>query len=968
MLFRSMGVNADYYIPDRSEGYGLNNDAVKRLNQGGYELIITIDNGISCFEQVELANSLGIDVIVTDHHEPPEKLPDAVAIINPKLEACTYPYPYLAGVGVSFKLCQALAGRIDSQELRQYVLEQIDLVTLGSIADIVPLLGENRIIAASGLEKIGSTNNIGLQALVEVCQLEDKKINSGDVGFKLGPRINAIGRLDNPIQGVELLTTKDRAQAKQLAEKLDRVNRKRQIVEERIFKEAVEMVEEDNLDQDYAIVLASEGWHAGVIGIVASKLQERYYRPTILIAIDGQLGKGSARGISGLHLFKSLVHCQEYLEGYGGHELAAGLSVKKDNIEDFKDAFIQYAREELTEDDLIPRLKVDARIELENINFDFLDELESLEPHGPSNPRPVLQVNQARHQYRLVGSNDEHLKVDIFDGKRKIDGIGFSMAGLVPILQENGKIDLVFNLKRNIWRNKEKLQLTVKDIKGARIDPVERLYKRAMKYLKNEEPKLRETWLLRRTKMTALKPNRLKQEIISELDINLTSEDEQIVEYIHQGNNFLAQFCQIDDKINLIYYITAFRALSSDNMTFIIYPTPKLVEYNYHKLRDRLNPLGISVFHGHGGLSLMNKQRLVKMLKDDEVDTLLITPQYLLYLLEKYPTLTDKIQLAFWDWDFPAEFDKLMKESFQKLPSTSKGVICSSNREVEKLNHLNLDNKVVKKGEKISLKYRVEDQRQLLKKESYLADLLDKGEKTIIFVNTAQKAVDLAQNIRARFLELEGEVGYYHHKLPYQEKRTVEELYQNGQLKVVITTLDLPLTDFDHLVFYHPHLNHFQLRAQINMIGKCNNNPRIHFLYNEYDKKINESIFMGIAPDRDTLKKIYIALTNVANRGQVKLKSERLDNYLVQIGLSGTSSPIFRAALNIFFELELIKLSSEGNHKITLQPKPARKLDLKSSIRYNEGITEKKVYNTFSKRILEEKVEILLKVIASDKI
>lgn len=468
-VFRQLSTSVDYYIPDRSEGYGLNKDIVQRLALSGYTLIVTVDNGISSLEEVELANSLGMEVIITDHHEPPKDLPAASAILNPKLKNSGYPFAQLSGVGVAFKLCQALALKIKRSQLTELVENQLDLVALGTVADIVPILGENRVIVTLGLKQFSTTANLGLQCLLQVANLEDKKINTGHLGYLLGPRINAIGRLDNPMFGVELFTTPQLARATELANKLDQANRKRQLIEETILQQAIEMIEKADLNTSAAIVLASAEWHPGVIGIVASKLVDKFYRPTILIALKNGVGKGSARGIKGLDLFQALNHCQKHLMSYGGHEMAAGLTISPEKVAEFSQAFRDFVNQKLTPTDFVPLLKIDLEVDLSDLNFDLLAEVERFEPHGFGNGKPTFVVREVAHQGRIVGSTKEHLRIKTFKNNQQVMGIGFGLAVKQKVLKSSSKIDIAFTLNRNIWQERVYLQMSLLDLVAAEV-------------------------------------------------------------------------------------------------------------------------------------------------------------------------------------------------------------------------------------------------------------------------------------------------------------------------------------------------------------------------------------------------------------------------------------------------------------------------------------------------------------------
>ncbi|MFH2013341.1 MAG: single-stranded-DNA-specific exonuclease RecJ [Pseudomonadota bacterium] len=464
------GLNADvsYYIPDRlSEGYGLNPDALDRIKSLGTSLLITVDCGISDFQEIASAQRDGLDVIVTDHHETPDTLPPAYAILNPKQKGCDFPFKSLAGVGIAFNLIIALRAKLremefwDNQKVPN-LKEYLDLVALGTIADIVPLTDENRILVKFGLEQLTNSQRPGIIALKEVSGLKNTDITPGMVGFRLAPRINAAGRLSSGDAGVRLLITEDFKEAKDIADVLDKENTERQQVENRIIEEARGLVENnDELLTGKTIILASPDWHPGVIGIVASRLTEDYYKPTIMISLDGGTGKGSGRSIEGFHLYEGLKGCAHILEGFGGHKYAAGLTIDEKNIPEFQNIFEKIVRETLSEEDFIPKIHIDAHINLRELTEDFLGELEILSPFGPANPEPtfcssILSVSSSS----IVGNG--HLKLKVKEGEILYDAIGFNMGK--DIFPLNQGIKAAFTPQINSWNGMRHIQLRLKDI------------------------------------------------------------------------------------------------------------------------------------------------------------------------------------------------------------------------------------------------------------------------------------------------------------------------------------------------------------------------------------------------------------------------------------------------------------------------------------------------------------------------
>lgn len=454
-----------YYIPKRlEEGYGLHLSSLQRAASKGVKLVITVDCGITAVEESRYLKNNGIDLIITDHHEPQTDLPEACAIIDPKVPGSGYPFSQLAGVGVAFKLLQGLASRIP--DLKERLFKNLDLVAFGTVADIVPLLEENRIIVKYGLEQIRKQENVGMRALIQTAGLGEREIDTGHIGYLLAPRINAAGRMGNPSIGVKLFLTNDPVQALDLAKELEKENQRRQLIENKVLQEAQLQIEaEPEFVQEHALVLAGEGWHPGVIGIVASKLVEIYHKPVILVGFEGDEGRGSGRSIAGFNLFEAIEACGQYLVRYGGHEFAAGLTVARDQFPDFKRAFLNIAKASLNQEDLLPWLKIESMIDLTGIDLELVRELNKLAPCGPANPTPILGCKALQLvEYRNVGENGKHLKLKVSAANVIREGIGFNLGSLNQELASTKEVDLAFSLEENNWNGSTQVQLNLKDV------------------------------------------------------------------------------------------------------------------------------------------------------------------------------------------------------------------------------------------------------------------------------------------------------------------------------------------------------------------------------------------------------------------------------------------------------------------------------------------------------------------------
>lgn len=460
-VLKEIGGNVSSYIPHRiKEGYGLNEGAIHLAHKDGVSLILTVDCGTNSHPEVILARKLGIDIIITDHHEVESiALPPAVTVINPHQLDCSYPCKDLSGVGIAFKLAQALTGV-------QNVGEHLDLVALGTVADIVPLNGENRILVRRGLEKLARTKRVGLRALMQVSGVSRDKLTTREISFILAPRLNAPGRLDSAETSLRLLLTQSEEEALALADELQEDNRRRQAIQKKILKDAQQKIEkEPGKKLCPVIVLADESWHPGVVGIVASKLVEGYCRPAILIAMDKEKGKGSARSIEQFHILYALRECRRLLMSFGGHSRAAGLTISKRNLKSFSDEMQRIGTAKLTDKDLSPRLGIDMELDLSEITDGLVRDITCLKPYGPGNSEPVFISYNVQAIHPRIVSN-RHLKMQILRNRKSVGAIGFGMGGCITDLTRSRSVDIVYNPQINIWEGRSELQLKLMDIRA----------------------------------------------------------------------------------------------------------------------------------------------------------------------------------------------------------------------------------------------------------------------------------------------------------------------------------------------------------------------------------------------------------------------------------------------------------------------------------------------------------------------
>ena len=454
------GLEVDSYIPNRlDEGYGLNKNAIDYIVSKGYDLMITVDCGISGNEEIDYANTLGLETIVTDHHEPTEILPKALAIVDAKRKDNKYPFNQLAGVGVVFKLIQAIS-QVYKLEEKEY-LKYLDIVCVGTISDIVPLVDENRVITKLGLKLVEVTKNVGLKSLLAT--IGYKKVDSSAISFGVAPRINACGRMGHEQDALQLFLTDNVVEAVKISQKLNEYNKQRQDIEKKIFEEVLTKIENGEKDKP-CIVLAEKNWHHGVIGIVSSKVTEMYYKPSILICLENGEGKGSGRSIQGFDLHEALTKCSNHVDRFGGHSMAIGISVSEDNFEAFKSEFENYVSN-TNINELIPVIKVDEEVFAKDININAVNELNALEPFGEANKMPIFMYRNLRINSIRALSDGKHLKLTLKDENMIIDAIGFNMGNLVDEFLIGDKIDVLGNLEVNRFNGRENVQINLKDLR-----------------------------------------------------------------------------------------------------------------------------------------------------------------------------------------------------------------------------------------------------------------------------------------------------------------------------------------------------------------------------------------------------------------------------------------------------------------------------------------------------------------------
>lgn len=475
-LFELLGAKAQWHIPNRlTDGYSFGDHSIERARKSGAQVVVSVDNGTSAGETIAELAKLGIDTVVTDHHEAPRgELPNATAIVNPKLEKSSYPFRELCGAAVAFKLAWGLCQKISGtdrvrEDLRAYLIDAMSYVAIATVCDVVPLIDENRILAHYGLKALGQSSFPGLRALLGRAGLADKKLGAEDVGFQIGPRINASGRLGSAAQAVELLLANSRTRAEELAENLDELNEERRRIERELVEQAMVEAERFADAERYPVlVVAGQGWHQGVIGIVASRLVDRFHRPALVIGLDGEEGRGSARSVPGFSVLEAMHGGREHFMRYGGHEQAAGCEVRADAVAALREAVCNRAREIQPEGGVQRELQIDTQVQLSELSPSTMRQVDRLEPFGALNETPLFLAEDVRltEPPRIIGRENTHLLLQVRQGAQTFKALGFGMADREPLLDLGRRIDIVFTPRWNTFRGETKLELLLRDLRA----------------------------------------------------------------------------------------------------------------------------------------------------------------------------------------------------------------------------------------------------------------------------------------------------------------------------------------------------------------------------------------------------------------------------------------------------------------------------------------------------------------------
>lgn len=1093
--------NVDFYIPHRNEGYGINKKALDIIKERGTKLVISVDCGITAMEEALHCKEIGMDIIITDHHEAGEVIPDCVAVINPRRKDNQYPYDSLAGVGVAYKFCVALQQELKIEQFSMDLREFLDLVAFGTVADIMPLTGENRVFVKYGLDLMNDQENgrLGIRALIEVAGLEKKKITAGQIGFQLGPRVNAIGRLAHVEPAVHMLLAKTKEEASLFAQQLNEANVERQGIQEKMMEDVFSKLPDPTDYEDHVIVMGHEDWDSGIKGIVASKVLDSHYRPTALFKIKGELAEGSARSIEDFDIKDALDQCADLLVKYGGHHGAAGMTVKTVNLDAFRERFNQVTKSMVSAEDLIPKIRYDAEVMLQDINFDSIEQFDLLEPFGMSNPSPTFLIRGAEVVgAKTMGKTNTHLKFDVKQGQHTMTVIAFGLGGIVDSLQSNDiTVDIIGALSINDFGGKTSIQIELKDLKIKTIarpdhfELLDKIYTTANESLRNSNIENADSFYTKIVgvsfegrqssiqgvstgdKLTLVRiydnPHdsnaiavmdikgvqlgflkaKISRDLARVLDagveynvtvtsvngndenatndtlgVNIlvekviieTEEEEDNISAIRQGFSSLSDieiFEQIQKELlhgrsfrkkqleaithlmngentisilgtgrgksAIFQSVAAYKALKENKTTIIIYPLRALANDQLAGMRESFKPLGLNVSKGTGELGKEQRVGLWEDLTKGNIDILLTTPEFLDKNRDSFYAMKERIGFLVVDEGHHiGKATSTYRPSYRELtdiyenldrPLLAVMTATCSEETLDSIQKIVPVNKIVI-DPTVRSNLMIIDQRDLKAKDNYLANVVGYGDKTIIYVNSREKAVDIARTLRKNLPKMKDEIAFYHAGLNSEQRYFVEKLFRSGDIKTIVSTsafgegIDIP--DIRHVIHYHMTFNPIEFNQESGRAGRNGEKAYIHLLFGGLDTKINDFILRKEVPSIEVLRAVYLYLFRVTNKGAYSIPVA-VDQLARELSATLPNETIvddtILVCMQIFKEFGFIEFSDSSDiYYITFTP-PEGKVALEGSLRHQEGMAELQEFLEFSKWVMETDTMNLLRSI-----
>ena len=983
---RALGACAIPFIPRRSdEGYGITEAAIERVMELEPDFLVTVDCGIACAAEVRLLQQRGVEVAVTDHHEPADLVPQGVPVLDPKTDP-SCPSCILAGVGVALKVVQALGGRFGYPHLwRSYT----DLAALGTVADLMPMVDENRALVADGIARINDAPRPCIAALLGTSGAADKPVTSTNLSFSLVPRINAAGRMGDATPALDLLLTDDFDEAVRFAERLEGINDQRRSIEAELSEIAKAQAAEEYHGQR-ALVVAGEGWHEGVKGIVASRLVGIYGVPCLLFTIEDGEARGSGRSVGQVNLFKAVESCSDLLTRFGGHEAAVGVTLPAERLPQFAERLCEYM-DALPEGAFHPLIEIDACVDLAELTLENVEKLEDLAPFGQEMRVPCyLARDVSLSNCRAVGAEKNHFSCTLTTGAASVAAIMFHCSDIEALMHTDSVVNAAFEVQIDEWRGRRTVKAMLKSLSPARtcpavaasLDPdslsfVADLYATSDDELCADAPHSAEEvdayeaaraenrafW----ERKAAEDPQGLEDEIIRALigDRPLHESQREVLEHLRNGRSVLAVMATGRGK-SLTFQVHAARlALAQHKASVFVYPLRALIADQAFHLTEALEGFGIAVATLTGESTPEERRQVVQALADGSCDIVLTTPEFLAYHAEKLARC-GRIGFAVVDEahhiglakagqrvayaNIGRALERLGAPTVLALTATASDDVAD-----DILAALPIDSCVCDDAGRPNLQ--VDDQRNLKNRDDYLANLVASGEKTVIFVNSREQSVILARQLRKRVPQLAPLIGFYNAGLSRAERKRIEGLFRAGALSVLVSTsafgegIDIP--DIRHVVLYHMPFNAIEFNQMSGRAGRDGKPAWIHLLFSRADTRINEGILADATPDHDSLAQVYRclrALQRQAGEGFFTLSNMELARQASQ--RAHEVRPASAACgIAVFRELGLVETrtvyaSGEPTRSVRVVNVQS-KVELTDSVRYREGLGEQEIYHAF---------------------
>ena len=996
---RALGGYATPFIPKRfEEGYGLSPEAYARVKQLSPEVIVTVDCGISCHDEVEAIKADGIEVVITDHHEAGDLCPEGVPLADPKTsENC--PSAILAGVGVALKVVQVLGGRFGYPHLwRSYT----DLATLGTVADLMPMRDENRALVADGLARINNSPRACIAALLGQAGAAGKPVTSTTLSFSVIPRLNAAGRMGDAGIALDLLMSDDFDTACQLALKLEETNNQRRTIE----SELSELARAEAMTAYHgqrALVVAGEGWHEGVKGIVASRLVHMYGVPTILFTIDGDEARGSGRTVGQVNLYKAVESASDLLTKFGGHDAAVGLTLPTANLEAFSDRLCAYM-DGLPEDAFHPLINVDACVQLSELTLENVQKLDMLAPFGQENKVPMLLARDVvLSGCRAVGAEKNHFSCTLTDGTAKVAGIMFHCNDIELLMKTSSVVNAAFEVQIDEWRGRQSVKAMLKSLTPVQacaaleacLDPgnllfVSNLYAAAedpdgistesaeeIEAFETDRANNRVIWARR----AQLEPARLEQDVVRALigEASLHDAQREVLDSLARGASPLCVMATGRGKSLTFQVHAACRALARNEASLFVYPLRALIADQAFHMTNALARFGISVNVLTGECTPEERRAVYGALDNGTADIVLTTPEFLCFHAAKLAR-SGRIKFVVVDEahhigmakagnrESYAQIDRALETlgnpSVLALTATANGNVARDIADT-----LPIDTCVFDETDRPNLV--LHDHRGLKGREDYLANLIASGEKTVVYVNSREESVTVARQLRMKVPQLALLIGFYNAGLSRPERARIEELFRTGHLSVLVATsafgegVDIP--DIRHVVLYNLPYNEIEFNQMSGRAGRDGAEAGVHLLFAWEDAQVNERILANATPERDRMAKVYRYLRDMQYAVQAPDAFFTVNSAQIAEALSEGGIPFAPASVEcafaVFGELGLIETHTAYTSEEVVRQvhvlNDCGKVELTDSVRYREGLDEQAVFQHFKTRIFAEKADVL---------